>query len=162
MADGETVGLLGPNGAPKTTTVSIICGLTAPDSRALGHPRSVFFDLQLALHDIAGPPVVELDDADHLGLVVLGLELLGQDGRIGLPSLAHHGVQRGLGQDQIRVVTMLVPDPAIGWEDGPEKDDFGGCAHLARTKCERMTGIGHLRHIQPKDIGIRDPGVTVN
>jgi hypothetical protein len=123
---------------------------------------SVVVDLQLALEQIAGAPVMELDDAKHFDLTVPGLEFFAQDGRIGLPSPGHHGVELSLGHDQIRVVTALVPDPGVSRKDGPEENDFGGGVHLARGKCKGVAGIGRILGIKPKDIRIGIPSVSVN
>ena len=66
----------------------------------------------------------------------------------------HSGVKLSLGKNQVRVGLKLVADAGVGRAGGPEEDDFGGRAHLARTERERMTGVGHLRHIEPENIGI--------
>ena len=58
-----------------------------------------------------------------------------------------------LGQDQIRVVTVLVPDPGVSRKDGPEENNFGGGVHLAGSKGEGVAGVGASWPSNPKTSG---------
>ena len=127
-----------------------------------GHPVSALVDLKLTLEQIACAAVVQFDDAIHFDLAVAALEFVTQDGRIGLPSPAHHGVELSLRHDQVRGVTTFVPDPGVIGKHGPEVNNFSRWVHLARGKCEGMAGVSCTVGIQPEEIGIGIPGVSVN
>src|SRR3954454_15897355 len=75
--------------------------------------RSILVDPPLALHEVTCVSVVEFDDAGHLDLAVLGLELVRQGGWIGVPAAPDPRVVLSLGQDQVRVGPLPVADPGI-------------------------------------------------